>query len=77
MVYYQNIERPKPNESSVKSVSNWMDGTKPLVTAESEFLNDWDDLRSPRDPADHIGIDVFLRSLAATLAKRGFNNVRL
>ncbi|KAI0439847.1 hypothetical protein F4803DRAFT_22247 [Xylaria telfairii] len=72
VAYYQNIERPKPTESNVKSVSNWMDGTKPLVAAESGFLNDWDDLRSPRDPADHSGIDVFLGNLAATLTKRGF-----
>ncbi|KAI0096923.1 hypothetical protein GGR51DRAFT_542330 [Nemania sp. FL0031] len=75
VAYYQNIERPKPSESNVRSVRNWMDGTKPLVAVESGFLDDWDDLRSPRTPADHSGIDVFLGNLAAVLAKRGFTNL--
>lgn len=69
------MERPRPEESHVKSVSNWMDGTKPLVEAESTFLNDWDDLRSPRNPADHSGMDIFLGNLAVTLTKLGFKNV--
>ncbi|KAI0879576.1 hypothetical protein GGS24DRAFT_2992 [Hypoxylon argillaceum] len=74
IAYYQNIERPKPNRSNVRSVCNWLNGTKPLVAAESEFLNDWDDLRSPRSPADQSGIDVFLGNLAVALAKKGFTN---
>ncbi|KAI1415017.1 hypothetical protein F5Y13DRAFT_197018 [Hypoxylon sp. FL1857] len=73
--YYRNIERPRPDESNVKSVGNWLDGTKPLVEVESTFLNDWNDLRSPRNPADHGGMDVFLGNMAIRFAKFGFRNL--
>ncbi|KAI0387560.1 hypothetical protein F5Y04DRAFT_286665 [Hypomontagnella monticulosa] len=72
--YYQNIERPVPSEPHIKSVSNWIDGTKPLVETESMFLDDWDDLRSPRSPADHSGMDVFLGNLAAMLNRIGIKH---
>ncbi|OTA84864.1 hypothetical protein M434DRAFT_36269 [Hypoxylon sp. CO27-5] len=73
--YYRNIERQRPDELHIKSVSNWMDGTKPLVETESTFLDDWDDLRSPRNPADHSGMDVFLGNLAVALDKIGIKNL--
>ncbi|KAI1495537.1 hypothetical protein F5X99DRAFT_123616 [Biscogniauxia marginata] len=73
--YYENIERQKPNLSRIESVGNWMNGTKPLVEDESTFLNDWDDLRSPRNPEDHSGTDIFLGNLTAALSKAGIRNL--
>ncbi|KAM7216771.1 hypothetical protein V8F06_007881 [Rhypophila decipiens] len=69
--YYKNIDRPRPSDNRVKNVDNWMDGTKPLVQAESTFLDDWDDLRAPNSHDDHGGLDIFLETWAYMLTKRG------
>lgn len=36
----------RPTASSVQSVVNWMDGNKPLVMSESNYLDHSDDLLS-------------------------------
>ena len=74
--HYRHIERLPSKRTHVESVINWMKGNKPLVAEESGFLNTWDDLISPRERADHGGLDIFISRCVAKLAERGFRKVR-
>lgn len=73
--HYRHIERLPSKRTHVESVINWMKGNKPLVAEESGFLNTWDDLISPRERADHGGLDIFISRCVAKLAERGFRKV--
>ncbi|CAM1511326.1 Fc.00g088390.m01.CDS01 [Cosmosporella sp. VM-42] len=61
-----HLERPEPEEPQIKSVINWMDGKKPLTRAKSTFLNDWSDLKRPRQSGEKGGLEVFLGWCAAS-----------
>jgi hypothetical protein len=69
------MERQKPKRSNIQSVSHWLEGSKPLIELESTFLNDWDNLVSPRDLVDHGELDHFIGNCAAVFRKRPFAKV--
>lgn len=73
--YFRLVERPRPREQSVKSLTRWMEGNKPLALEESTFLNDWNDLVGPNDSSDHGGVDESLMNFAGFLASLGVPNV--
>jgi hypothetical protein len=75
--YYRNIDLPKPTPIHIQSVSNWMDGNKPLTRTESTFLQDWEDLRCPKAVYDRAGWEDFIHFCAGGLGKLGFGKVRL
>jgi hypothetical protein len=59
----------------MQSLCNWMESYKPLDEAESTFLNDWDDMRSPSDPEDKGGLNRLLEKSALGLKHRGYDKV--
>jgi len=69
--YYLNIEREVPKQGNVRSISHWLNGNKPLAAKESTFLDDWDDLISPKPRADHGGLDSLLGNFTAALGRFG------
>ncbi|KAF2812454.1 uncharacterized protein BDZ99DRAFT_383497 [Mytilinidion resinicola] len=73
--YYRHIERLPSKRTHVESVVNWMKGNKPLVAEESEFLNTWDDLISPRERADYGGLDIFISGCASHTHKSNDKHV--
>lgn len=73
--YIRHAERPKPRKQSIQSVSNWLNGNKPLSEPESTFLSDWDDLLAPKTPDDHGGLHEYLETLAVQLIKNGLCKV--
>ena len=54
-----------------------MDGNKPLISGESSFLSDWDDLCAPSQPSDQGGLDRLLEQCAFLLRRRGYSWVCL
>jgi hypothetical protein len=75
--YYGYVERARPERTSTQSVCNWMDGNKPLISGESSFLSDWDDLCAPSQPSDQGGLDRLLEQCAFLLRRRGYSWVCL
>jgi hypothetical protein len=73
--YFRQIERPRPQERSVKSVLRWLKGNKPLVVEESSFLNTRDDLTSPAKAATRSSIETFVESCAVFLHNFGIRSV--
>lgn len=61
-----HLERPEPEPSQIKSVVNWMDGKKPIVRAESTFLNDWSDLKSVKQSTEKGGLEVLIANCAVS-----------
>jgi hypothetical protein len=60
----------------VENLANWMEGNKPLVAEESEFLNVWDDLVSPRERDDYGRLDDLIRPCVTKLFDWGLLKVR-
>ncbi|KAF8543351.1 hypothetical protein BDD12DRAFT_234760 [Trichophaea hybrida] len=56
------LELPSATEWNLKSVLNWLGGTKPLVAAESEHLNDPADLVALSSTADSGVLDWLVES---------------
>ncbi|PSN60376.1 hypothetical protein BS50DRAFT_506667, partial [Corynespora cassiicola Philippines] len=69
--YYRHLERRRPQESQLQSISNWLEGNKPIVPAESAAYTDWEDLVSPHNPSDYGGLERLLESCAIVLKKQG------
>lgn len=74
-LYYGNIERQASKTANVRSLSRWLDGNKPLALQESTFLDDWDDLISPRNIGDRGGFDFLIEKLATALDKIGLGKL--
>ncbi|KAK4184108.1 hypothetical protein QBC35DRAFT_517792 [Podospora australis] len=64
--YMNHLERPEPEEPQIKSVVSWIDGKKPLTREESGFLDDWGDLRRPKQSTERGGLEVFLSMCASS-----------
>jgi hypothetical protein len=71
--YYRHIERRPSEPCHVESVANWMKGNKPLAPEESQFLNTWDDVISPRKRDDHGRLDDLLSPCIDKLFAWGFH----
>ncbi|KIL86399.1 hypothetical protein FAVG1_10228 [Fusarium avenaceum] len=52
-----HLEGPELEESQIENIRNWMDGRKPIVYAETSFLDDWGDLRRPNYSTDRGGLE--------------------
>lgn len=74
--YFRQLERHRPQERNIQSVSNWFMGTKPLVANESTFLNNWDDLVSPMRGVTCTGIETFVGNCAALIRRHWCSSVR-
>ncbi|KAF2001716.1 hypothetical protein P154DRAFT_619088 [Amniculicola lignicola CBS 123094] len=67
--FYWHLERKRPRESQLQSISNWLEGNKPMVEAESSAYLDWEDLGSPHNPSDHGGLESVLERYSVRLQK--------
>lgn len=70
------VERSRPQEQDITSVTEWIDGNKPLVANESTFLNDWNDLVAPVRPATRSAVQKLVERFAAWLHAYGYSHVR-
>jgi len=67
------LELPSATSWNLKSVLNWLGGTKPLIAAESEHLNDPADLVALSSKTDSGVLDWLVES---GLYKAGYGKVR-
>lgn len=74
--YFRRLSQPA-EKSNIQSVTNWVDGNKPLAREESAFLHDWEDLVSPPSHSERAGLHRLISKLFPILVDWGLMKVVL
>lgn len=72
--YYRHLECAPLQTRNVTNVRRWLAGNKPLIPAESHFINFRDDLVTPAFAAERSSVEVGLENLLACVKRLGFLN---